>query len=144
MQAADGVIDTAAALVAGEATHVRDEIEELPRRHFTVAGRAFRQVTQRLLGLDRLGLHVVAADGRAARGGRQEAGEHLHGGGLARAVRPEEAQHLPGLDPEADAVHRGEAAIPFAQLLCFDHPRDSCETSTVELQRRREKVPAVA
>jgi len=40
------------------------------------------------------------------RGGHQDAGEHLDGGGLAGAVRPDVADHFPRPDLEGDAVHR--------------------------------------
>ena len=45
-----------------------------------------------------------------AGGGRQQAGEHLDGGGLAGAVGPQEAEDLAGLDLEGHAVHGREVA----------------------------------
>ena len=41
-----------------------------------------------------LGAQVEPEDRCAPRGGRQERREHLGGGGLSRAVRPQEAEHL--------------------------------------------------
>jgi hypothetical protein len=46
----------------------------------------------------------VAADQRAARGGRQQRGEDANGGGLARAVVAEEAEDGAGLDGEVEAA----------------------------------------
>ena len=51
-----------------------------------------------------------APDARAALGGRQQRREHVDGGGFPGAVRAQEAVHLPGLDPQVDAVH---GAGPF-------------------------------
>ena len=45
-----------------------------------------------------------------AAGGREQAGEHLDGGGFAGAVGAEEAEELAGLDGEVDVVDGGEVA----------------------------------
>ncbi len=37
-------------------------------------------------------------------GGRDEPGQHAHGGGFAGAVRPQESQHLAPLHREGDVV----------------------------------------
>ncbi len=69
-----------------------------------------------------------------ARGGVEQAGEHLQRGGLAGAVRAEKADDLAGLDRKADlldgldvvelavekAAHRrAEAAFAFGDLVGF-------------------------
>ncbi len=77
------------------ATDLGDEIEEALHGHFRVAGRTFREVADQPLRLQRAVADVEAENARGAGAGRQEAGEHLHGGGLAGAVRTEEAQYLP-------------------------------------------------
>ena len=67
--------------------------------------------------LGRVALHVEAVDVGAAGGGAQQRGEHADRRGLAGAVRPEEAEHLPALDGEVDAVdgaHRG--VVPHEAL----------------------------
>ena len=113
VQARDRIVEAPLAKVAFEVTHVRNEFEELVHAHLAVARRAFRQVAHDPLGLQRLLLDVEAADRGAARSRRKEAGEHLHRGRLAGAVRAEEAEHLPRLDLEADAIDGSEAAIAF-------------------------------
>ena len=40
-----------------------------------------------------LGEDVVTGDAAGAAGGHAQRGEHAHGGGLAGAVRPEQAEH---------------------------------------------------
>jgi len=71
---------------------------------------------------------VVAADRRMPRRRRQQCGEHQHGGGLAGAVRPEEAVDLAGGDPEVDAVDGAGAVLELADeslgvdsVACFRH-----------------------
>ncbi len=56
---------------------------------------------------------VVPADERGAGRRRQQGGQHVDGGGLARAVGPEEAVDLAGLDAQVDAVDR---ARPLLEL----------------------------
>jgi len=48
---------------------------------------------------------VVAVDPDRAGGGQDQPAGHLDRGGLARAVRPQQADHLPGRDGERDVVH---------------------------------------
>src|SRR4030065_2961202 len=58
----------------------------------------------------RLGRAIVAGHRAPARRGRQQAGEHLDGGGLARAVGSEETEYLAAPHLEAHLVHRHEVA----------------------------------
>ena len=51
---------------------------------------------------------------------RQEAGEHLHGRGLAAAVRAEEPEDFAARNLEADIVDGGEVAEPHGQVFGFD------------------------
>ena len=46
-----------------------------------------------------------------AGGGIEQAGEHLERGGLARAVGPQETDHLARLDGERDLVHGFDGAV---------------------------------
>jgi hypothetical protein len=45
---------------------------------------------------------------------REQRRQHPHRGRLARAVGAEEAEDLPGLDPQIDAAHRLDRARPAA------------------------------
>ncbi|MCY1437358.1 hypothetical protein D9M71_535160 [compost metagenome] len=89
-----------------EAAHAGDEFEEAAHRHVAIARRAFRQIANLPLGLQRLSLHIETEDARRARRRRQETGQHLHGGGLAGAIRAKEAQHLPLLHSERQVIDR--------------------------------------
>lgn len=60
-----------------------------------------------------------AADFCDAGGGSVIAGEDAHGGGLARSVWAEEADDLPFLYLEADAVDGVEFAEAFVELVDF-------------------------
>src|SRR3954469_463912 len=106
---------------AGEAPQLGDELEERSHRHVRVRGGVLRQVADQALRLDGRLDHVVGADGDLAGGGRHEAGDHPHGGGLAGAVRAEEAEHLAALDGERDAVDRPLGAKSFHQVVDLDH-----------------------
>ena len=60
---------------------------------------------------------VDAVDPSAAGGGAQQRGEHADGGGLAGAVRAEEAEDLPALDGEVDAVDGADGGkVPHEPL----------------------------
>ena len=50
----------------------------------------------------------------------QQRGEHAHGGGLARAVRPEQAEHGAAADREVHAVERPGRPEALAQVLDLD------------------------
>ena len=52
--------------------------------------------------------------------GGQQAGEHLHGGGFAAAIRAEKAENLPALDAEVDVVDRNKIAEAHAQVARLD------------------------
>ena len=53
--------------------------------------------------------------------GASVAEERLDAGGLARAVRPEQREHLPGADGEVDAVDGGERAVADGERDRLDH-----------------------
>src|SRR5262249_57359827 len=69
-----------------------------------------RQAGAQITGFDR-----TAEQLRPALRHAKEPGEHLHRGGLAGAVRAEEAEDLAATDVEADVVDRGEIAEPAGE-----------------------------
>src|SRR5262249_4373097 len=91
--------------------------------HVLVERRVLGQVADAAPRLDRLLVDVVAADLRAAARRRQVRGEDLHGGGLAGAVRADEAEHLTGAHFEGDRVDRWArvAAVVLGQLVDANH-----------------------
>ena len=54
-----------------------------------------------------------------------QAEDHPHRGGLAGAVRAEEARHRAGPDVEAEVIHGGRGAVALDQAACLDHEKSS-------------------
>ena len=98
-----------------------DEVEVFVDLHFRVEGRRFGQVADALLDFEGLFEDVEAGHVGRAGGGREEAGEDAHGGGLPGAVRPEEAHDLPFFHFEGDVVYRDSASVSLGQTFDFDH-----------------------
>ena len=119
VHAADRALDAALRVGAAESARVRDEAEELLDRHVGVRGRALGQVAEGALGGDRVVGEADALELDGARGRLEEAGDHAHGGALARAVRPEEAEHLSRGDLEVDPAHRMDVSESL-----FEFPGD--------------------
>ena len=62
------------------------QLEVLPHRQLAVQREGLGHVADALAGLHVVRVHRFAEQQRLALAGRQQAGEHLHGGGLAAAV----------------------------------------------------------
>ena len=91
---------------AAQAADFRSEIQEAMHRHVRVGGGIFRQIADEPFGGNRIFEHVKTADRHRTAGRRKEAGEDAHGGGFARAVGAEKAEHFAPLDGKRDAVNR--------------------------------------
>ena len=65
-------------------------------------------------------VHRLAKQPGLAVGGGQQAGEHLHGGGLAAPVAAQKAKNLAALDAKAHMVHRHKVAKLHGQALGLD------------------------
>ena len=74
-----------------------------------------------LFGSDRVADDVMAADAHDATGGRNDAGETAQRGGLARAVRADQAHHFAGLEGKRKLVHGGEFAVKFGEVFSLNH-----------------------
>ena len=61
-----------------------------------------------------------------ARGPPRQPEEQLDGGGLARAVRPEEAEHLAGLDAQVERLEPDGVPVHLAQALGLDGGGHGC------------------
>ena len=119
--------------------HLFDALAPLGDREIEQLGVKLEVVPDGELAIEREGLRHVAdapahldvffpADGLAeqlgrAFGRRQKAGQHLHGGGLAAAVRAEKAEDLALLDFEAHVIDRGEGAEALGEPVGFDRRR---------------------
>ena len=78
-----------------------------------------------------------AADRRGARRRPDQAEQDPQRGGLAGAVRAEEAGHLPGLDARGEIRHGGDGAEPLRDPGEFQH----LSVGHAEPSRRREPFP---
>ena len=108
------------------------ELEVPPDRELAIEREGLRHVADAPAHLD----VFFPADGLAeqlgrAFGRRQKAGQHLHGGGLAAAVRAEKAEDLALLDFEAHVIDRDELVEPLGEPDGFDRRRPA-----LMLQRR--------
>ena len=107
------VADLALAPIEGHSSQLGDEREILVHQHVLVERRVFGQVADPPAHRERILGHRMAGDLRLARGGRHEAREDLHGGGLAGAVRTEKAQDLARAHVEGDVVDGAVHAVVF-------------------------------
>ena len=125
-------VDALAARGDREIEQLGVELEVLPDRELAIEREGLRHVADATAHLD----VFCPADGLAeqlgrAFGRRQKAGQHLHGGGLAAAVRAEKAEDLALLDFEAHVIDRDELVEPLGEPDGFDRRRPA-----LMLQRR--------
>src|ERR1700693_5595908 len=73
--------------------------------------------------------HVVTRDPGGPRGGVRQGAQDLDGGGLARAVRPEEAERLTRGNFEIDAADGIDLAVLLGQLANRDRRIHPCVSS---------------
>ena len=83
----------------------------------------FRQVTDLAFGGARVVEQIVAGDGHAPSRGREITADDLHGGGLARTVGAEEAEHFPLADRKADVLDRLQRAVEAREIDDFNQNR---------------------
>ena len=94
------------------------EVEVLPDVELAVQRVLLGDHADQLLGQGGVRYHVDVADEGVPRRRDHSRGEHARRRGLARPVRPEEPEDLPGTDDEVEAVDGGEvrAGIDLGQL----------------------------
>jgi hypothetical protein len=102
-----------------QAVHLAPEDEVLPRRKVGVEGDILWYHAQAGLGGFGCAADRMAHDQGVALVGLEQAGQHRDGGGLARAVGPEQAQDLALLDGEIHALHGLKVAKGLAEVLDF-------------------------
>ncbi|MNZ46506.1 hypothetical protein D3C78_641890 [compost metagenome] len=98
----------------------RVQFEVLQYGQLAVQRERLRHVANPPARLHVLRIHRLAEQRAGSLAGRQQAGEHLHGGGLAAAVGAEEAEDLPALDAETDVIDRNEIAEAAGQVVGLD------------------------
>ncbi|OPY84625.1 MAG: hypothetical protein A4E72_02136 [Syntrophus sp. PtaU1.Bin208] len=96
------------------------ERQVLPHRQLAVKGKGLGHIADAPPGLDILRVHRPAEEPGFPFTGRQEARQHLHGGGLAAAVGPQETEDLTLPDAEAHGIDGGEIAETHGEIVGFD------------------------
>src|SRR5690606_57211 len=102
------LVDAPLLFLTTETTNVRNELEKLQDCHVGVAGSAFGKVANQGFDGNRVDADVVPVHLHRSGGGRQESGNDLHGGGLARTVGPEKAKNLALGHAEAQVIDCGK------------------------------------
>ena len=97
-----------------------DKIEIFLHRHVHIKRRDLGHIADAGLGGPGLLLDVMAVDNDGAARRRKVAGDHVHGGGFARAVGPEQAVDAAVLHREADVIDRHMRAVALGQVADFD------------------------
>ena len=92
-------------VIAAQPAQFGDETEKAFHRHVGVSRGVFREIADEPFGADGVIIHVMAADGNLAFGGRNKARNHAHGGGFARAVGPEEPKDFASFHRKRNMVH---------------------------------------
>ena len=103
----------------GDAVELGGVAQVLAAREAAVEPDVVGQVADLALDRERLAGRIQADDADDAAGRLGEAEQHEHGRRLARAVGPQEAEDLAGVDREVERVDRGEVAVLLGQS-----PRD--------------------
>src|SRR5262249_26304975 len=103
----------------------RHEVEVPADGHLGVERNGLGEVADAAADLERLLEDVEAGDLDGAVRGRHVAGDHAHRRRLARAVRPEEAEHFAPVDPERDVVDGDRVAVVFGEVFDLDHGLDA-------------------
>ena len=103
-----------------------------------------RQVAHAQLGalVHRLGGDVLAVQFDLAGIGGDQADDHVEAGGLAGAVRPQQADHFAGFQAQPEIADDLALAIGLAQPLCGQHHLVPCGCAVFGLITVRTRVPS--
>jgi hypothetical protein len=97
-----------------------DELEVLPAGELLLNGRRLAGQADRAAHRGRRADDVVAVHQGPSGVRQQQRGHDAHGGRLARAVRPEEAEHRPVRNGQVDAAQRAHVPERLGQSLHQD------------------------
>ena len=103
-------LDTLAALLHIEATHLEREGQITANRHVGKQRVVLKDDADTPLAGRQI-VHRPAADADAARGGRLEAGQHHEAGRLAGAGSAQESQELPLVNAQVQVTHDLDASV---------------------------------
>ena len=108
------------ALLHGHILRLGDEAQVFADRHIRIHRRNFRQIADAFLRRDGLFENIVPVDDHLALARRKAAGNDVHCGRFARAVRAEQAVYLARLDGETQIVHGQMGAVALRQMSDLD------------------------
>ena len=97
------------------------KVEVLPQRQLRIERERLRHESHPPPGFDVAGIHHAAKEPGLPLGGRQQSGQHFHGGRLAATIRAKKAKNLAALNAEAHLIHGGEIPEFLGESLRFDH-----------------------
>ena len=117
----DHIAHAAASVAVAQALELAAEFQVFADAHVVVERHVFRHVADFPTGIDGFAENVEAGDGGGAGGGREVAGEHPEGGGLACAIGAEETDDFALGDGEVDPADRFMAGVALSKLIHFDH-----------------------
>ena len=121
-RALHGGVHLLSRLRARKAPRAGDKAQIFRGRHVGVQRRNLRQITDALFCFQRLFKDVVPVDRNLALRGGKAAGDDVHRGRFARAVRPEKPVYLALLNGEAYVGYGGVRAVSLGQVT----DRDQC------------------
>jgi hypothetical protein len=110
-------LDPRAALRARQLEQISVQLEVLPHGQFAIEREPLRHVADPPPRREAVRPDRRAEQSGLARARLQQAGQHLHGRGLAATVRADEAEDLAALYAKAHIVHGGEVAKAHRQPL---------------------------
>src|SRR5262249_41953591 len=109
-------------VLGADPAQLGDERKVPAHRHLAVERRIIGKKADALTNLVRIFHHIVAVDLDAPGGRQQHAAEHLQGGGLARSVQAQKADHFALGDLEVEILNGGLAAVVLRQSFNLNHP----------------------
>ena len=98
-----------------------EELEILDHLHVVVDAEEIGHEADQPADFLRPGVDRVAADVGLAPGGIEQRGQDLHRGGLARPVRPDEAEHVPRLELDVERFDGEQLAVFLREVAGLDH-----------------------
>ena len=135
-------------LGAGHPAQLGHKAQVFLHRHFRIEGRLLGQVSQLTPCLHGLFQNIMPADDHTALAGGEIPGQHVHGGGFAGAVGPQQTADLPGGNRKGQILYRNLRPVAAGQMLHLDqcatllckrkgHPfRDDLIRSAGSIRRR--------
>ena len=118
------------------------------RRHVVVEADRVWQIADVAFDFKRLADRIAAQHTNRTARDLGQAQHHQDGGGLAGAVRPEQAEDLAAPDSERNSVHRHGAAVALGQALGLDdgiaHRRPNRATAPTRINSAMPMMPTPA